>query len=73
MTAPARPPCPICGRPVMRSKAITCTATCASKRKVAIAQGKWGVTPVVVMPKMSPLQRRRFLEQGAALFAKGRM
>jgi len=64
--------CPVCGRPVMRSKAITCTAACASKRKVAIAQGKWGVKPVVVLPTMSTLQRRSFLEQGAVLFAKGR-
>jgi len=39
--------CPICGRPVLRPQAITCTAICARKRRLAMAQGKPVTKPAV--------------------------
>jgi len=79
--------CPICGRPVLRPQAITCTVICASKRKVAMRHDYEKAATVALVPDGKPNlqrirknaqdrekwhERRRFLAQGAALFAKGR-
>jgi len=84
MTAPV---CPVCGRPVLRPQAITCTVICASKRRVAMRHDYEKASVVALVPdgkrnlqrikkneqdREKWHERRRFLEQGAVLFAKGR-
>jgi len=46
--------CPVCGRPVLRPQAITCTAICARKRRLGMRHDYEKAATVALIPDGKP-------------------